>query len=256
MIHSHFLRSLLTTFVVAIAALTANAQQTQTHTHFSQCASNFPHQQRIDITKIDPKWKAFALCNKQFAVIYSGRTKTPILVIERLSAEVLRQAEKEIRTNIFYNEQRIPKKYRADLEDYRRSGYDRGHLAAAANQPSALSMHQSFSLSNIVPQDPHMNRKGAWVKVESDTRKFARRATGNVFVFSGPLFGKNPTTIGSSRVWVPQQLFKFVYDEHTQRSWAHILENSPTAKIGKPLTHDQFTEQTGWNLLNLSPNKN
>lgn len=113
-------------------------------------------------------------------------------------------------------------------------------------------MAQSFALSNMVPQDPTNNRK-IWAKLEADTRKFAQRARGNVYVFSGPLFNEGHLKIGRGQVWVPTHLFKLVYDETSGRSWAHIIPNTADATIGRPVTYAEFVKATGWHLLDNVP---
>jgi len=93
--------------------------------------------------------------------------------------------EKDIvRGDHFYVEARLPKSERTSLEDYRGSGFDRGHMAPAADMGTNEAMAQSFSLANIVPQAPINNRK-TWAKIEKDTRKYVMRATGDVYVITG-----------------------------------------------------------------------
>ena len=59
------------------------------------------------------------------------------------------------------------------LSDYVRSGYDRGHLAPAADMSwSQITMEESFYMSNISPQKPGFNR-GIWKKLESYVRQWA-----------------------------------------------------------------------------------
>ena len=61
----------------------------------------------------------------------------------------------------------------ASLSDYKRSGYDRGHLAPAADMKwSSKAMSESFFMSNMSPQTPSFNR-GIWKKLENLVRKWA-----------------------------------------------------------------------------------
>ena len=215
---------------------------------FSACADLFPARTPIDVRSIDGKWGAAGLCSNNFAVLHSSLTKTPMVVVERLNSALLADAQGEERTNDFYPDSRLRRGQRAELSDYARSGYDRGHLANAADQPDQQAMIQSFALSNMVPQDPTNNRK-IWSKIESDVRKYVRRAQGDVFVFSGPLYRGSVEKIGDGQVWVPTHLFKLVYDQASGRSWAYILPNTPDARIERPMDYSEFVRQTGWRLL-------
>ena len=98
---------------------------------------------------------------------------------EELNRALVADAD-ETRTNKFYADARLRSAERATLDDYKASGFDRGHLAPAGDMPTAQAMAQSFSLANMVPQAPEHTR-GAWAKsVEMATRKYAGRASGNV----------------------------------------------------------------------------
>jgi len=197
--------------------------------------------------------KPLTLCSDNFAVLYSQTSKTPLVVVERLSAAQMEDAKAEVRTNQFFPDPRIPKSGRAELSDYRAQlpAVDRGHQAPAADAPDQKAMAQSFALSNMVPQDPSNNRK-SWSKIESDVRKFARRASGNVFVFTGPLFDEGHQTIGQNKVWKPTRLFKLVYDESSGRAWAYVLPNADTHMM-KPIDYREFVKATGLKLLDGLP---
>ena len=222
-------------------------QAAQRSANFDSCKDLFPGGRPIPLTTVSADWMPRGLCSDSFAVLYSGRSKTPLVVVERLNRQQVDDADEE-RTNKFFPDPRLPAAERAYLEDYKGSGYDRGHMAAAGNAPTPNAMAQSFALSNIVPQDPTHNRR-VWSKLEADTRKYARRTNGDVFVFTGPLFDAGHQTIGRNKVWVPTRIFKLVYDQGTGRAWAHVLPNTPDAQIGKPIDYPTFVRETGWDLL-------
>jgi endonuclease G len=225
----------------------------QKQASFDGCAELFPAAKPINMASVPATMKPLALCSDNFAVLYSQTSKTPLIVVERLNSAQLEDAKGEERTNQFFPDPRIPKSGRAELSDYRdqHPAVDRGHQSPAANAPNPHAMVQSFALSNMVPQDPTNNRK-IWSKVESDVRKFAKRADGDVFVFTGPLFDAGHTTIGDNKVWVPSRLFKLVYDASSKRAWAYVLPNTET-RIERPMDYETFVKTTGLNLLENLP---
>lgn len=217
------------------------------HRHsFAACADLFPGRPlRTDL--FSASMKTVPLCADSYAVMYSQTSKTPLVVVERLTRAQILDAKGERRTNQFYPDPRIYRKGRAELEDYRGSGYDRGHLAGAANSPNQRAMAQTFSLANMVPQAPENNR-GVWAKIETDVRKYVQRAKGDVFVFTGPIFDPGYETIGENKVWVPTRLFKLVYDEASKRAWAYVIENRDT-NVSRPVDYSTFVKTTGLDLL-------
>lgn len=97
----------------------------------------------------------------------------------------------------------------ATNEDYSRSGYDKGHMAPAADMKwSNTAMKESFYFSNICPQHPQLNRRG-WKKLEEKIRDWAA-ADSAIIVICGPVIRKQAKTIGKNKVVVPQQFFKVV----------------------------------------------
>ncbi|MGO4308174.1 DNA/RNA non-specific endonuclease [Cupriavidus sp. RAF12] len=220
----------------------------QAATDFDRCPQFFA-QGAVPQLRNGQSLKPRALCFEAFAALHSGTTKTPVYVAERLNAEQIADAQDEERTNRFFADARLPRAERAELDDYKSSGYDRGHMAPAGDMPNATAMAQSFSLANMVPQAPQNNRK-SWAGIEKATRKYVRRASGDVYVITGPVFGSAaPITTGQDQVWVPQYLFKLVYDSTTHRAWAHWIENSDSARAGRPISYRELVKRTGVEFL-------
>ncbi len=216
--------------------------------NFGSCAAHFFGSNIPEMSGLE-QLQVRALCFDGFAVLHSGVTKTPLYVAEVLTRQRIQAARDEARTDVFFSDARLPARERATLEDYRGSGYDRGHMAAAANMDTPQAMAQSFSLANIVPQSAELNRN-AWAKVEIDTRRYVMRAKGPVYVITAPVFASQPVkTIGVGRVWVPTHMFKLVYDPAAGRAWAHWSENSDAARIGAPISYQELVRRTGVNWL-------
>ena len=191
-----------------------------------------------------------ALCYSAFAVLHSGTSHTPVYVAECLNSRLLIEARNKQRTNKFYADARLPRAERAELADYHGTGFDRGHMAPAGDMATDEAMAQSFSLANMVPQYPLNNRR-AWAGIEKATRRYVMRAAGDVFVITGPVFDGTPQTIGADHVWVPQHLFKLVYDPSTHRAWARWLDNTNDARAGRPISYEELVRRTGIEFLSI-----
>jgi len=212
---------------------------------FAQCRQHFANGSPPVIQR-QQNMQPRALCFEAFAILHSGKSRTPIFVAERLNRAIV---EKKIeRSDHFYEEARLPRAERATLDDYKGSGFDRGHMAPAADMGTDEAMAQSFSLANMVPQAPINNRK-SWAKIEKDTRKYVMRTAGDVYVITGPVYEANPATIGAGKVWVPQHLFKLVYDPSNRRAWVHWLDNTDEARVGKPISYEELSQRTGIDFL-------
>ena len=213
---------------------------------FADCPQFFPGG-KPPAAPAKPKLRE--LCFSEFAVLHSGKTKTPVYVAQRLNAAMLRQGQDLKRSDRFYPEARLPRAERAELSDYKGSGFSRGHMAPAGDMSTPEGKAQSFSLANMVPQDSKQNG-GPWARIEKDTRRYIeRRAKGDVFVFTGPIYEGKLATIGQNGVAVPTAVFKLVYDSKTGKSRAHIQDNASTARVGPPVSYEKFVERTGLRLL-------
>lgn len=173
--------------------------------------------------KLAPSTKE--LCNQGFAVMHSGITKTALWSAEHLTRERINNARGLARTNSFHPDDKLAHNDRAELRDYARSGYDRGHMAPSGDMPSTSAQAESYSLANMIPQDPN-NNQNLWEGIESAVRTLASR-DGELYVITGPIFdGSNIQRIGG-RVLVPTHVYKAVYDPSKHVAGAYIANNAP-----------------------------
>ena len=197
------------------------------------------------------------LCRDGYVVSYNDKTKQPNWVAYRLTAKSV--SAKTKREDQFEADASVPKAYRAELNDYRNSGYDRGHLAPyAAMDFSAKSAKQSFLLSNMSPQKPGLNRHG-WAQLESYVR-FWTRAKGELYVYTGVIYkNKTPRTfIGKGKVAVPDYFYKIIYAPKQKESIAFAMPNNKVEKkdVSKyRVSIKDIQERTGFNFFVKVPEK-
>ena len=98
------------------------------------------------------------------------------------------------------------------------------HMTPSGDMPDGRAQEQSFSLANMVPQAPKLNR-GVWERIESAVRRLARRE-GELYVVTGPVFeGANLQAL-QGRVLVPTSTYKAVYDPAAGTAGAYVCTNT------------------------------
>ena len=119
----------------------------------------------------------------------------------------------------------------SELLDYKGSGYDRGHLAPAADMKyNSNSMSESFFMSNMSPQNPSFNR-GIWRKIEKRFRDWANIYDELVIITGPVLNGDYITSIGPNKVTVPRYYYKVAIDpEDYNRNIAILIENKGSSE--------------------------
>jgi len=126
-----------------------------------------------------------------YVASYDARTRTPRWVLERITAESCAGVGTRKKSR-FVEDDEVDGAHAAKLSDYRGSGYDRGHLAAAAGHKNTQrAMDDTFSLLNVCPQVGDGFNRDYWARLEQFTRELATthsKAGGDVLVATGPLF--------------------------------------------------------------------
>ena len=142
-----------------------------------------------------------------YIVSYNTLSRQPNWVAWHLTAE---HADGEYpRDNSYYEDEEVPVP-RATNEDYRGSGWSRGHMCPAGdNKWDAEAMRESNLLTNICPQHPSLN-SGVWNVIERDCRKWAKKY-GDIYIVCGPiLMNREHETIGENKIVVPEAFFKVI----------------------------------------------
>ncbi len=186
---------------------------------------------------------------------FNARRHTPNWVAWELTADETTGSVK--RSSTFYNDPDVagcPETY-----DYLYSGYDRGHMAPAADMKwSADAMKETFYLTNICPQDHKLNI-GSWNNLEEKCRSLARIDSAIVIV-SGPLY-LHPTNefLGDNRVEVPSHFFKVILSPYAEQPSAIaflIANSSHTEGLQKSATSiNEIESLTGYDFFSALPDE-
>ncbi len=145
----------------------------------------------------------------------------------------------------------------ATLQDYRGSGFDRGHMAPAADMKwSSVAMDQSHLLTNICPQ-VHSINAGQWNSLEQATRRWALRDSQLVIIAGPVLSDRMPRTIGPSGVTVPERFFKIILapNANPPRAIGFIVPNAPVHDQLESMVYtvDEIEEITGYDFFSSLP---
>lgn len=161
------------------------------------------------------------VAHKAFVLKHDNAAKIPVWVAYTLTPQ---HSEGLVaRQDSFKADTLIPVGERAELNDYRNSGYDKGHLANNADMAWELDVDQdSFLLSNMAPQ-LHAFNAGIWEELEENVRGWAFNRQHTMLVYDGPIYDKSDKTIGKNKVVVPHAFYKIVVDVDTKESMAFIF---------------------------------
>lgn len=141
--------------------------------------------------------------------------------------------------------------------DYTRSGFDRGHIAPAADMKwSHDAMHDCFVMANICPQAPALN-SGAWNTLEKKQRKWAQRDSA-IFIVAGPVYEKSDTIrIGNTGIRIPSAFFKVIIAPYIEnpRGIGFIFPNmsSPGNMQNYSMTIDEVEKITAFDFFSMLP---
>ena len=137
----------------------------------------------------------------------------------------------------------------ADWRNYKKSGYDKGHLCPAGDRKSSRKLYtETFYTSNVTPQK-HSFNAGIWNRLEQKVRYWAKKYKHLYIITGGVLTSKNNKVIGKEKVTVPSAFYKVILD-YTEPEVKAIAFLIPHKESSKPLydfaiSIDELEQKTG-----------
>jgi len=198
----------------------------------SQSATSEPHcngaatKSKLELPKTSAR--DLIISHTGYSFLYNETCEQPQWVAYELTSEETKMVS--TRTDKFMVDPAV-KTGTANGKDYSGSGYDKGHMAPAADMGwSSTAMAESFYYSNMSPQVPGFNR-GIWKRLEELVRTWAVENE-SVYVVTGPVLTEGLPTIGENKVSVPRYYYKVIldYTEPELKGIGFILPNSSSTR--------------------------
>ncbi|PTM03410.1 MAG: DNA/RNA endonuclease [Bacteroidetes bacterium] len=161
-----------------------------------------------ELTQFFPQSGGSIVQHTHYSLAYSEEHEQAIWVFYELESE---EAKGGFKRRDDFRADPLVTTESATLADYKASGYDRGHLAPAADMAfSENAISESFYMSNMSPQKPSFNR-GIWKKLEAQFRDWAL-ADGSLYIVTGPVLSPGLAKMGSNAVSIPKYYYKLALD--------------------------------------------
>lgn len=191
-----------------------------------------------------------------FTLNYDEKNEQATWVAYKLERKNLENARFKRRDN--FREDNLVSTGSASPKDYAKSGYDRGHLAPAADFTwSKTALDHTFFMSNMSPQEPSFNR-GVWKKLEEQVRIWAKK-NNSIYVVTGPVIEKRAKRIGTNKVTVPQYYYKAILDiqEPELKAIGFLMKNqkSDNKVLSFAVTIDKLELVTGLDFFPSLPDE-
>lgn len=150
-----------------------------------------------------------------FTVGYDTIRKNPVWVAYNLKSNWLK-ADKILAERDFKPDPELPSRWMSALADFKKSGYDRGHLARQADMRgrSLLCEQEACYLVNISPQKAKFNQK-TWLNLENAVQKWAN-INKEVWIVAGPWFD-NQKELLNQNTEIPDGFYKIIVKNNQGR---------------------------------------
>ena len=248
-----------------------HARRASPMTHFRAEAGFTPQQTAFiedncgpfGIPELDKQWPhgptAFVI-REGYVLQHSSGDKIARWVCEHVTQEEVKANPQVARKDPFAPDPQLTGKPRAELPDYKGSGFDRGHAAPAGNQNSSQRLKdETFFLSNMSPQTPLHNQQ-IWAELEHLVRSWVENnVVSSEYVVTGGFFydpkEEDPATadglidfetIGAGAVAVPTHYFKIVLAQDHSGAWEAVAFVEENRAYKKPFDFTKDIKPIAW----------
>ena len=188
------------------------------------------HIQDLDMARTAKGRSSQIIRHKGYTLSYNNEWRLANWVGYELTRD---ETDGSVERTDWFDEDPMVKGVKVRHADYTHSGFDRGHMAPAADMKwDKQAMVESFYMSNICPQ-VHALNAGLWNTLENRVRTWARRDSA-IVVVCGPIVPREYMTIGENRVAVPEYFYKAIVSPYSTspQGVAFIM---PNEDIDEPL---------------------
>lgn len=141
----------------------------------------------------------------QYVLSYNQKKGTANWVSWQLNKSWLGNVERQ---DDFRPDDSLPENwYQVRPNDYRNSGYDRGHLIPSADRTAnERDNSATFLMTNIIPQSPDNNRE-TWRELEEYSRELVQQGN-ELYIIAGGY--RKKATLAEGKVTIPSRTWKII----------------------------------------------
>ena len=146
----------------------------------------------------------------------------------------------------FFEQDPLVESVSADWRNYKKLGYDKGHLCPAGDRKGSFDEYnETFFTSNISPQEHEFN-SGVWNRLEEKVRYWAVKSDG-LYVVTGGVLSDNLKTIGKEDVSVPNYFYKVLLSKDGSKMIGFLVphEDSNQPLYEFVVSVDEIEKMTG-----------
>lgn len=213
-----------------------------------------PNAENMEIPITRDRNNSQVVAHLGYTLSYNADLRIADWVAYQLTAE---EARGKVARSDSWSSDPLVKGAQGSSDDYRGSGWDRGHLAPAGDMKwSSVAMDESFYYTNICPQDGNLN-SGQWRELEEECRSLAINYGYIYIVCGGVVIDNKYGKLGYNRVTIPDAFFKvLLIKQHNEyKGIGFYFENEPAQSgyMNYSTTIDQIENITDMDFFSMLP---